>query len=48
MTGPHWTTTTAFLKEISKAIKRMSFEEKAAWRFAVLMKYPETRRRLLN
>jgi len=48
VTGPVWTTTTAFAKEISKALNRMTFEEKAAWRFAVLMKYPETSRRLLN
>jgi len=48
VTGPKWTTVAAFARELSRAIDQMSFEEKAAWRFAVLMKYPETRRRLLN
>jgi hypothetical protein len=48
VTPPNWTTTTTFAKEISKAIDRMSFEEKVAFRFAVLLKYAETRRRLLN
>jgi hypothetical protein len=48
MTKPNWTTMTTFAKEISKAIERMTFEEKAAFRFAVSMKYPELRRRLLN
>jgi len=48
VTGPHWTTVAAFAKEVSKALDRMTFEEKAAWRFHVSMKHPELRRRILN
>jgi hypothetical protein len=42
-----WTMSQMF-REVSKALNRMTFAEKAAFRFEVLMKYPETRRRLLN
>jgi hypothetical protein len=48
MTNPSCGTCFNLLAEISKAFDRMTFEEKAAWRFKVLMQYPETRRRLLN
>jgi hypothetical protein len=48
VTPPNWTTTTDFAKEISKVIERMTFEEKAAFRFALAMKYSELRKRLLN
>ena len=48
MTGPHLTTTTALLRELCAAIKRMSFSEKAAFRFALSMKYPELRKRIVN
>jgi hypothetical protein len=46
--NPNITTLSAFSREVSKVIARMSYSEKAALRLALSLKTPGLRERILN